>query len=1109
MPQSSSRHAGGRAVRLGLTTAQLGVWIGQHVEPESRAYELVQYTDIQGPLDPAGFSLALRQAEGECGTFDVRVAEDDEGPYQVIAEPSGSAVPLIDLSDQADPEAAALAWIEADRQRPLPMQAERLSYDVLLRLAGDAYRWYSRCHHIASDGFGGAIFSRRVADLYTAGVQGTEPDPRSALGSLMDLLADEASYRASEAFERDRDYWSGLFAELPAGLSLGSASRAGACPDGGSQPPGGAPFWRATAQLSGDDFARLARGARADRASWIALTIAAVAGYLHRMTGQSDITVGIPVTARRTARALSTPGMVSNELPLRLALSPGMTRADLLRHVSARLVELLEHQRYPYAELRHDLRLLAQDQQLFDVSVNVLAFGPDLKFAGHSGTSRNLAYGPVKGLVVSVAPHSGGGLVVDFDGECAAYTHAGVRDHHARFLRYLSDFAELAGGAPIGGIEVVGRDERAVLLAGWGAGPAVDPAGPTVHEVLAGLAARCGDARALSLGGVRVSRAELRERAGRLAGSLAAAGVVPGDRVGVLQGRTVESVVSMLAVLQAGAAYVPMDRRFPAAVLRQIAAETGTRLILADRAHEAMARQACVPGADGGVPGLAVAAVEDLPLPVRAAALVPGRPDDLAYVMYTSGSTGQPKGVAITHRSVLELAADHHWREPEDLTVLLHSAAAFDATVFELWSTLLNGGRVVLCGVPELDVATLDQLVAAERLSVVFMTTGLFKVIAAESPASLAGLAQVWTGGEAVPADAARRVRAACPDLTIVDVYGPTETTVFATCHPMAPGAGIPAVLPIGRPLDGARVYVLDGGLRLVPPGVPGELYVAGAGLARGYLGRPALTAQRFVSDPYGPAGGRMYRTGDVVRWSAQGELLFTGRADGQVKIRGFRVEPGEIEAALAAHPGVADAAVTVTAGRGAARLTGYAVPAPGASPDPAGLRDWLAGRLPDYMVPAAIVLLPVLPLTPNGKLDRRALPAPDASAARAEAKPPRTPREHVLHQLFTDVLGADQVGITDSFFDLGGDSIISIQLAARARKSGLDISLRDIFAYPTIEDLARHAADLVPGSAQDPGPGQPLLTLDLDELAELEAEWEQRSDPHPAPSSSSAPHPA
>ncbi|HEY9242670.1 MAG TPA: AMP-binding protein, partial [Streptosporangiaceae bacterium] len=455
---------------------------------------------------------------------------------------------------------------------------------------------------------------------------------------------------------------------------------------------------------------------------------------------------------------------------------------------------------------------------------------------------------------------------------------------------------------------------------------------------------------------------------------------------------------------------------------------------------------------------------------------VAARPGSVAYVMYTSGSTGAPKGVAVTHGGLVALAADPGWGVGVGDRVLMHAPHTFDVSDFEMWVPLLAGGTVVLAPPGPVDAATLRDLVAGAGLSAVHVTAGWLRVLAGESPGCFAGLDQVLTGGDVVSAAAVAQVRAACPGVSIRQLYGPTEITLCATWQHLPAGAPVPeGPLPIGRPLAGRQVYVLDSFLQPVPPGVAGELYIAGAGLARGYLGRPALTGERFVACPFG-RGVRMYRTGDLARWTPGGELVFCGRADSQVKIRGFRVEPGEVETALAACSGVGQAVVTARDDHGAGnRLIGYVTPDPGADRelDGAQLRAQLATRLPDYLVPAVVMVVQALPVTVNGKVDRRALPAPEVTTGTVL---PASAHEELLCGLFADILGLDHVGATDSFLDLGGDSIMSMQLVARARRAGLVLSPRQVFEHKSPAGLAAIAQPAAAPVA-DTGTGNAPLT--------------------------------
>jgi len=474
--------------------------------------------------------------------------------------------------------------------------------------------------------------------------------------------------------------------------------------------------------------------------------------------------------------------------------------------------------------------------------------------------------------------------------------------------------------------------------------------------------------------------------------------------------------------------------------------------------------------ADAGVQLLLVDRDQDQPGEVARLAIVNGHaaadgadleikryPDQLAYIMYTSGSTGTPKGVAVRHRDVMAFASDRSWAGGAHQRVLMHSTVAFDASTYELWVPLLSGGTMVV-EPAELEVDSLRRVIAREQVSALFLTTSLFNLVAAERPDTFTGVRVVLMGGEAASPAGMRQVLQACPRIVLGNGYGPTETTTFATCSFVSGPDEVQDTPPIGRPLDNTRVFVLDGWLVPAPPGVPGELYVAGAGLARGYTGQAALTAERFVACPFGPTGERMYRTGDLARWTPGGQLVFVGRADDQVKIRGFRVEPAEIEAVLAEHPQVGQAVVKVwEQAPGDRRLAAYVVAAAdsqGSDDLDETIREYAARRLPDYMVPAVTVLAE-LPLTRNGKVDRAALPAPDtAGPLLANPMPWVVQLERTLCEAFAEVLGLDQVGVDDEFFRLGGHSLLAVRLVERLRTRGVSISVRDLFAAPTVRGV-------------------------------------------------------
>ncbi|MCF3102091.1 amino acid adenylation domain-containing protein [Streptomyces roseoverticillatus] len=910
-----------RDARLPLSAAQTGIWYAQQLAPENPTYILGEYLEIHGPVNTALLEESARRAIAEAEALRVRFVSDSTGPWQIVTPLDGLTVPLIDVSAEPDPHRAAVAWMEADLARPLDLASVPLFTCALFHAAPDRFFWYQRVHHLVMDGFGAALVIRRLCDIYTSLSRGLPVDEET-FGPLPLLLEEERTYRASEQFTQDRKHWTGRFADLPEPATLA-----------GRFSPTSHSVRRATAQLPRSGMDRLRAVARGARTTWPSVIVAATAAYLHRMTGARDVTVGLGVTGRDTSLSQEIPGMVSNVLPLRLAVRPDTVFSDLVRQASQEIFSVLRHQRYRYEDLRRDLDLFRDDRKLFGPVVNIMPFDYDLCFGDSRATSHTLSAGQVEDLSITVYQRAKEqGPRIDFDANPALYEDGELAAHHQRFLRILDADAD----QPVGAMELLSPQEHRLLAAWNNTTNTMPDAGSSIQRRFAEQAARTPHAPAVRSEGSEDGELTYREldvRANRLAHRLIGMGVGPESRVAFLLRRSADLVVSILAVLKAGGVYVPLHHSHPAARQQAVMAETEAEVLLTDRAVQAAQR------AEGRAFAHSARVVV-----VDADQLLAGgddsdpavdtHPEQLAYIMYTSGSLGAAKGVAVSHQDVLSLAADRCWRGGDHERVLLHSPHAFDASTYELWVPLLNGGQVVVAPPGELDTRVLARLVADGSITGLWLTAGLFQVMAEESPGSFAGVRAVWTGGDAVPAAAVQRVLDHCPQTAVVNGYGPTETTTFAAHHTTRAPDRVPRSVPIGRAMDDMRLYVLDSGLRPLPVGVAGELYIAGAGLARGYFGRPGLTAERFVADPFGPAGSRMYRTGDLARRRSDGALDFMGRADDQVKIRGFRIEPGEIEAVLSQHPGLAQAAVVAHEHRpGDQRLVAYAVPVTAAGP--------------------------------------------------------------------------------------------------------------------------------------------------------------------------------
>ncbi|MGX1316330.1 amino acid adenylation domain-containing protein [Streptomyces calvus] len=1040
-----------------LTGAQSGIWLAQQIEPDSSAYTLAFVLDLRGDVDHGRLAAAVRRAVEEAEALHVRVTADDTGPRQRIARVPVD-VPVLDLRDEPDPDRAAATWMDADRDRPADLTAGLLYAQAVLRLADDHVLWYQRYHHILVDGLGVALVTRRAGEIYGAG----EQPPPAADWTLARLTDADRAYRASGRHRTDRAHWLDRMADRPEPVRL--VERAPA------------PMTRRVRRstlLDARATARLDAAARGTGVRRSRLLITAVAAYLHRVTGAPDLVLGLPVTARSDDATATVPGMVSNVVPLRVRVGPGTTGAELAARIRDTVAEAVDHGRYRAEDLARDLGLADGLAELVGPTVNILPGTTALPFAGLTAELHPLWLGPAGDLAFTFThTPDGHGVRVHLDADAAMCDEAALRAHERRFLALLDTLAE-DPHRPLGRIDLTDAGERRALLDEFGVSPREVPelTWPAAFEQ---QVRSSPDAVALVFEDRHLTYAGLNADANRLARLLKSRGVRAEDVVAVALPRSPELVVCLLAVLKTGAAYLPLDADHPRDRIAHMLSDADARTVvtvtaLAGELPDTRATRVLLDNPETAAEQAAQDA-SDLALPLTL--------DRAAYVIYTSGSTGRPKGVVVTHDgvgSLIATATDRIGVGP-DSRVVQFASVGFDVTVWDLIMSLCVGGRIVV--VPaERRVAgpALTDYIAAHRATHMILPPSLVSALPPEC--ELPEGAVLVVGTEAVPGELIARWAGR---LKVVVAYGLTEASVNSTLWTAEPGRPGPA--PIGRPDPNTRAYVLDAALRPVPVGAEGELYVAGRGLARGYLGRPALTSERFVADPFGAPGSRMYRTGDRVRWAADGNLEFLGRADGQLKIRGHRIEPGEIESAFMACPGIAQAAVLPRRDhRGVTRLVAYLVPAAGEADTDAAVtaaRARVADVLPDFMVPSAVVVIDgPLPLTPNGKLDGRALPAPEWTAL-SGTDAPATPAETTLAALFADVLGMPSVGVHDSFFALGGDSIVAIQLVNRARAAGLALTPRDVFRQRTVAALARTADRAAPAA-----PPAPPVRLDDDAL--------------------------
>ncbi|MBN8472056.1 amino acid adenylation domain-containing protein [Corallococcus exiguus] len=1081
-----------RPEHLPLSYAQERLWLLDRLENLGTAYHIASGLRLTGHFDDRAFERALAEIVRRHEALRTRFAAGQDTVAQVIDAPGDFVSQRQDLSslDEAERGQAVLAQAGAFVHQRFDLSRGPLFRALLLLLAPEDHVVVVVMHHIVSDGWSVGVLVRELGALYTAYAQGNE----SPLPELPVQYADYALWQRDwlrgEALERQVTYWKQRLAGAPAALEL---------PLDHPRPPvqsfrGASVSFTLPRALTG----QLQTLARAEGATLFMVLLAGFQHLLSRWSGQEDIVLGTPVAGRTDRRTEGLIGFFVNMLVLRTDVSGNPTLRQLLTRARETALQAYAHQDLPFEKLVEQLNPVRDLSRppLFQVQFALQNYPEEgLRLPG-------LQLGRLEGgavasraskLDLSLFLMESAGVLDAVIEYASDLFEAGTIDQFAGHYRALLEAAAAEPDRPLADIKLMSEAQRRRILSDWNATARDFPRGGTLAQLFEDQVRRTPERVALVFENSHLTYAQLDARANQLARVLRAHGVGPDSRVALCVERGIGMVVGLLGILKAGGAYVPLDPGYPAERLAFMLADCGARLVLT----QASLRDA-LPGT--AIPTLLLDAdgprIEEEPAtPIASGA----DPLHLAYVIYTSGSTGRPKGVGIPHAGIVNRL---QWMQEAyglgaDDRVLQKTPFSFDVSVWEFFWPLLYGARLVMARPGgHQDAAYLREVIASEAITTLHFVPPMLEVFLGQVHAApCASLRRVVCSGQALPRELQERFFRLLPGVELHNLYGPTEASVDVTswaCRPGAPRARV----PIGWPIANTQLHVLDRHLNPVPPGVAGELHIAGIGLARGYVNRPELTSERFIPNPFGAPGSRMYRTGDLARYLSDGTIDYLGRIDHQVKVRGFRIELGEIEAALATWPGVRDAVVLAREDTpGDPRLVAYVLAQPGARPAPAELRDALARRLPEYMVPAHYMLLEALPLSPNGKVDRKALPAPDTSAvSRSAYEAPRGGVEEKIAAVWARLLGMERIGREDNFFALGGHSLLAVRMIDALRGDGLAVDVHGIFDSATLAQLAARASaegsgDDVPPNRITPGSEVitprmlPLVSLSQDEI--------------------------
>ncbi|MGI4546753.1 enterobactin non-ribosomal peptide synthetase EntF [Klebsiella pneumoniae] len=1048
--------------RLPLVAAQPGIWMAERLSTLPGAWSVAHYVELRGALDPTLLGKAIVAGLQQADTLSLRFEEEEGEVWQWLAADRTFAEPsIIDLRTAPDPHRAATERMQADLAQDLRVDGGNpLVCHQLLRVGDDRWYWYQRYHHLLVDGFSFPAITRQIAAIYRAWQRG-EATPESPFTPFAEVVDEYQRYAGSEAWQRDKAFWQAQRQALPAPASLSAA------PLGGRA--AGSDIWRMKLEMNADAFRRLAGHAPQCQPADLALALTTL--WLGRLCNRMDYAAGFIFMRRMGSAALTSTGPVLNVLPLAVHIDAQETLADLAMRLAGQLKKMRRHQRYDAEQIVRDSGKAAGDEPLFGPVLNVKVFDYQLDIDGVQAVTHTLATGPVNDLELALFPDETGGLSLEILANKARYDEAELRRHMARLTALLAQFAA-DPALRCGEAEMLSADELARLAAVNDT--AVPLPATTLSALVADQARKTPDAPALADARWQFSYREMRQQVVALAQLLRQRGVKPGDSVAVALPRSVFLTLALHGIVEAGAAWLPLDTGYPDDRLRMMLEDARPSLLIAT--EDQLARFSDIPGLESLCYQQPLAAGDDAPLALS-------KPDHTAYIIFTSGSTGRPKGVMVGQTAIVNRLLWMQDRYPlsADDVVAQKTPCSFDVSVWEFWWPFIAGSQLVMAE-PEAhrDPQAMQQFFARYGVTTThFVPSMLAAFVAsldADSVAACRTLRRVFCSGEALPTELCREWER-LTGAPLHNLYGPTEAAVDVSWYP-ACGPELAAVtgssVPIGWPVWNTGLRILDAAMRPVPPGVAGDLYLTGIQLAQGYLGRPDLTASRFIADPFAP-GERMYRTGDVARWLANGAVEYLGRSDDQLKIRGQRIELGEIDRVMSALPDVGQAVShacvfnqAAATGGDARQLVGYLVSDSGLPLDTAALKARLAEQLPPHMVPVVLMQLAELPLSANGKLDRKALPLPTLGGERS-GRPPEPGMETLVAAAFSQLLGCEVNDIDADFFALGGHSLLAMRLAAQlSRQLARQVTPGQVMVASTVGKLsALLAADLSDEQAQ------------------------------------------